>query len=241
MRLSAVVIALSLVLFTHPGAALERLSAGKYVEFFDIVTFGSEFASTKSPGFVRKWPGTTVKYKLTGIASEVEYYRAVVERHAKALYTYTGLSYTEIAANETGQDLTFVFAGRNTMKAAGRVLEDNDRVLREVARANCFFLSYHNPKGQIVRGLIGVNSELPRVKVEHCLLEEMAHSLGLPNDSRLLSPSIFNDREDQKSLTMIDKVLLRTLYDSRIKAGTARPQALRVAARVVKSLMAEAK
>jgi len=241
MKFSAALAVLSLVLFAHPGAATERLSAGKYVKYFDIVTFGSEFASTKSSRIVRKWPGTTVKYKITGISEEADYYRAVIKRHAKALHTYTGLSYTEIGAHESDQELTFVFAHRNTMKAAAQVLEDDERVLREVARANCFFLSYHNPQGQIVRGLIGVNSDLPRLKVEHCLLEEMAQSLGLPNDSPLLSPSIFNDHEDQKALSMIDKVLLRTLYDTRIKAGTSRPQALRVATRVVKSLMAEAK
>jgi len=221
--------------------AAERLAAAKYVKFFDLVTFGSEFASTKASGIVRKWPGSTVKYKMAGLADEADFYRTVIERHAEALRIYTGVTYTEIPGDAAGEDLIFVFASRNTMKDAGRLIESNERVLREVARANCYFLSYHNPKGQIVKGLIAVNSDLDRLKVEHCLLEEMAQSLGLPNDSRLISPSIFNDRENQAALTLIDKVLLRTLYDTRIKVGTSRPEALVVANNIVRSLMAKAK
>lgn len=241
MKISGFFLVVSMLLLAAPGQALERLAASSYVKYFDIVTFGSEFASTKAPRILRKWRGPTIKYKLLGIAGEADYYREVVERHAEALRTYTGVTYTEIPGDAEGEDLIFVFANRKTMKIAGRLIESNERVLREVARANCYFLSYHNPDGQIFKGLIAVNSDLDRLKVEHCLLEEMAQSLGLPNDSRLVSPSIFNDRENHMTLTMIDKVLLRTLYDTRVRTGVSRPQALLAANKVVRSLMASAK
>jgi hypothetical protein len=96
------------------------------------------------------------------------------------------------------------------------------------------------PDGRIVKGLIAINSDLPRLKIEHCLLEEMAKSMGLPNDSALVSPSIFNDREKHMSLTLIDKVLLRTLYDKRLKLGMPRRLALPIAKRIVEGLIKRA-
>ncbi len=241
MKFPALLIAAALwVGPTAPDAVAAPLSLDKYVEFFDIVAFGSEIASAHSTTIVRKWPGKVIKFKIAGLAKEAAFYRPQIAKHAKALKTFTGIQFQEIGGREPGEDLIFVFARAKTMMDAGRLLEKDERVLREVSRGNCYFLSYNMPDGRIVKGLIAVNSELPRLQIEHCLLEEMAQSMGLRNDSPLVSPSIFNDREKQMSLTLIDKVLLRTLYDKRMKAGLPRTQALQKARKIVQSLMKNA-
>ncbi len=52
-----------------------------------------------------------------------------------------------------------------------------------------------------------------------CVHEEMAQAMGLTNDSPNARPSIFNDDEEFAFLTRHDEILLRMLYDPRLKAG----------------------
>jgi len=241
MKFFVVPVLTALIGSAIPGAsAAERLPVAKYVEFFEIVAFGSEYEVGKPKPYIRKWPGKTIKYKMAGLRKQAEYYRPVIERHARVLKAFTGVTLKEIPGKAPGEDLIFVFARRGSMKDAGRLLEKNERVLQIVAQGRCFFLSY-DIKGRIVKGLIAINSEEPRLAVEHCLLEEMAQSMGLPNDSPLVSPSIFNDREQQMSLTLIDKVLLRTLYDKRMKPGLPFAKAMIAADKIIKGLMTSAK
>jgi hypothetical protein len=49
--------------------------------------------------------------------------------------------------------------------------------------------------------------------------EEIAQGLGLPNDSPAARPSIFNDDEEFALLTRHDELLLRILYDRRLRPG----------------------
>lgn len=59
-----------------------------------------------------------------------------------------------------------------------------------------------------------------------CIHEEIAQSLGLINDSPRARPSIFNDDEEFAHLTWLDELLLRMLYDRRLRAGMGEAEAL---------------
>jgi hypothetical protein len=58
-----------------------------------------------------------------------------------------------------------------------------------------------------------------------CVHEELAQGLGLSNDSPLARPSIFNDDEEFATLTSHDELLLKMLYDPRLKSGMSLPEA----------------
>jgi hypothetical protein len=79
----------------------------------------------------------------------------------------------------------------------------------------------------IGRALIIIRDEHPDLLRQSCIHEEIAQSLGLPNDSNAARPSIFNDDEEFGLLTTHDEFLLRILYDPRLTpdmdAATARP------------------
>jgi len=64
--------------------------------------------------------------------------------------------------------------------------------------------------------------------MDACLLEEMTQAMGLPNDSDLVTPSIFNQKSTRRDLSGSDVLLLQTLYDKRLPAGTPRADALRI-------------
>ncbi|MCQ8205510.1 DUF2927 domain-containing protein, partial [Vibrio parahaemolyticus] len=58
-----------------------------------------------------------------------------------------------------------------------------------------------------------------------CVHEEMAQAMGLPNDSPDARPSLFNDDLEFALLTDHDAVLLRMLYDPRLRPGMTAAQA----------------
>lgn len=82
-----------------------------------------------------------------------------------------------------------------------------------------------------------IRAEHPTRLRQSCLHEEIAQGLGLFNDSPAARPSIFNDDEEFGLLTTHDEMLLRVLYDPRLKPGMteedARPIVTRIAAEIL--------
>ena len=64
-----------------------------------------------------------------------------------------------------------------------------------------------------------IRGEHPDLLRKSCIHEELAQGLGLPNDSLAARPSIFNDDEEFGFLTTHDEMLLKILYDSRLRNG----------------------
>ncbi|MEP2640989.1 DUF2927 domain-containing protein [Roseobacter sp.] len=73
-----------------------------------------------------------------------------------------------------------------------------------------------------------IRSENPALLRRSCAHEEMAQGLGLANDSNA-RPSIFNDDDEFALLTKHDELLLKMLYDSRLKTGMTAAQAAPIA------------
>lgn len=64
-----------------------------------------------------------------------------------------------------------------------------------------------------------IRSEHPELMRRSCIHEELAQGLGLVNDSPAARPSIFNDDEEFATLTTHDEILLKMLYDKRLRPG----------------------
>lgn len=71
---------------------------------------------------------------------------------------------------------------------------------------------------------------------QSCLEEEIAQSLGLPNDSEA-APSIFNDDQRFTHLTEHDKILLRTLYDSRLRPAMQEREVMPLVEEIISELL----
>lgn len=87
--------------------------------------------------------------------------------------------------------------------------------------------------GRFDQAVAIIRAEHPDLMRTACLHEEVAQGLGLSNDSPQARPSIFNDDEEFGLLTTHDEMLLRILYDKRLRPGMtaieARPLIHRVA------------
>lgn len=69
-----------------------------------------------------------------------------------------------------------------------------------------------------------------------CIHEELAQGLGLANDSAHARPSIFNDDEEFALLTTHDEMLLKILYDPRLRSGMRRAEADPIVRRIASEL-----
>lgn len=77
----------------------------------------------------------------------------------------------------------------------------------------------------IERAFAVIRSEHPDLLHLSCLHEEIAQGLGLPNDSPSARPSIFNDDQEFATLTPMDEMMLRMLYDKRLTPGMTAAEA----------------
>ena len=83
--------------------------------------------------------------------------------------------------------------------------------------------------GTYTRAVAVIRAEHPDLLRLSCIHEELTQGLGLSNDSPAARPSIFNDDEEFALLTTHDEMLLKMLYDRRIRPGMSQSEARRVA------------
>lgn len=77
----------------------------------------------------------------------------------------------------------------------------------------------------LTHAVVVIPAEQPDLLRLACLHEELAQSLGLPNDSAFARPSIFNDNQEFALLTRQDELMLRILYDRALRPGMTKAEA----------------
>jgi hypothetical protein len=87
------------------------------------------------------------------------------------------------------------------------------------------------------RAVAVVRAEHPDLMRQACYHEEIAQGLGLANDSPSARPSIFNDDEEFALLTRLDEMMLRILYDDRLRPGMAEAEARPIVEQIAVELM----
>lgn len=80
-----------------------------------------------------------------------------------------------------------------------------------------------------------IRAENPGILRLSCIHEELAQGLGLANDSDA-RPSIFNDDDEFALLTKHDELLLKMLYDPRLKTGMTAAEAAPIARTIAREL-----
>ena len=82
-----------------------------------------------------------------------------------------------------------------------------------------------------------IRSEHPDLMRLSCYHEEIVQGLGLANDSPSARPSIFNDDEEFALLTRHDELLLKMLYDPRLRVGMSAEQARPIIRQIASELV----
>ena len=223
---------------------LPNLSNESIVGHFDIVAFGSGEHAAQGFTRVRKWE-QPIRIGLQG--DYPDYFEQFVNEHIVDL----------VAATSHPIELYYSF----NLQRAGKLAVDFDRrkvnvilyylprpeIARQIARyfdndtaaveklvtnSSCF-AKFFKKKNNIVAGIVVFPDHLRKVQSRTCVIEELTQLLGLPNDSDRVAPSIFNDKSLYIDLTDHYRLLLRVLYDARMKAGMSRAEALLLARRIL--------
>ncbi|WP_084273651.1 DUF2927 domain-containing protein [Sulfitobacter guttiformis] len=91
----------------------------------------------------------------------------------------------------------------------------------------CVVAAYASGSGPdtYTAALAVIRAENPSLLRLSCIHEELAQGMGLANDSPGARPSIFNDDDEFALLTRHDELLLKMLYDPRLRTGMTADQA----------------
>ncbi len=113
-------------------------------------------------------------------------------------------------------------------RIAPRMEPSSRAVFLNLPRAiHCLVVAFSSPDADSAyrQAIALVRSEHPDLTRRACYHEELTQGLGLANDDQNARPSIFNDDEEFAFLTTHDELLLRILYNPRLRPGMSADEA----------------
>jgi hypothetical protein len=197
----------------------------------EYVDMGGRYVQAETPALLRRWERPIRVAVMNGPSSSPEdagRNRANVAAFTSRLAHLTG---HDVAMGK-GTDVNFVVL---FMDSAERTqFADQVRAsypdfapavvaaLRD-APVNLFCITYafFDPSAPSTysSAIVLIRAEHPPLTRMSCVQEEMSQAMGLPNDSNEARPSLFNDTREFALLTEHDAILLRMLYDPRLRPG----------------------
>lgn len=224
--------------FAQAPAAIEfDPSNASLAEWFGRVALQSEDRQGIERPIV-KW---TAPIRIGVLGDRVPVFLPWVERHVALLRRLTGHDIQVITAGEA--NFIVVFAADIFAKPQGnarrgmRLLFDSDAeidayVMGRERTANCYF-RVRNVGIAIGGAMAVIPSQRDPATAWRCVVEEITQSLGLFNDSTLNTYSIFNDFTPYVDMTPPDEMMLKLLYDPRMRVGMPPADAKALARRIL--------
>ena len=209
------------------------LTDERLIRDFDLVAFHNEHSSGITR-YLRKWV-IPIRIYLDSRAGDAREQRRLTKRHVRHLAKLTGHDIS-VVEEPAGANVVAVFENEGGLS---RVFQDYFPDAPEMealmSKSVCLGRYTANGRSEIVGAVVIIppDKAASRGKLLHCIIEELTQTLGLPNDSDEVAPSIFNDRSQYRDLTGHDMILVRLLYDRRLYAGMERQEALRVARKIL--------
>ena len=235
----------------HPADA--PITAERLVRNFNLVAFGSEFdiengryvtRARKSGDVLRRWT-KPLHYRLLGRVTVRD--EGDVAEFAERLSQATGLS-IQPAGDDATANLEIRFLGPDERRRLGDRLEDGPlaelfgiwaRTPQWPCAGEFYYQRPPNAEAnEITYATIYIRDEVRGLYRKSCIEEEMSQVLGLGRDDASVRPSIFNDDEEFALLTRHDTMLLRILYDHRLRPGMSPVEALPTVRRIATELAA---
>jgi hypothetical protein len=205
-----------------------------YDEYVDL---GGRFVQSEAPALLRRWDKPVRVAVMTGASTPLEDAardRANVAAFSQRLAHLTGL---DIALGQ-GPAVNFLVLFMNSAEReafAAQVRASYPDFAPAVMSALhdtpvdtfCTAYAFSEPDRPSVYSavIVLIRAEHPPFTRLSCVHEEMAQAMGLPNDSPDARPSLFNDDLEFALLTDHDAILLRMLYDPRLRPGMTSAEA----------------
>lgn len=203
---------------------------GKYseesVDYFLEIGFCPEFGSCPIPS-VRKW-NSDIRIQLIGNYTQAD--EQELDSIISELSELTGLSIKRVTNNA---NISIYFARQSLFK---KYIPQYD----ESNPQDGLFAVQSDNNNVYHRAVICIQDNLDDLRKRHLLREELTQSLGLTSDSESYTNSVFQQNPSYKptQYSVIDKEVIKLLYDKKIKPGMNKEEvksALRTSAQQVAS------
>ncbi len=218
--------------FTAESLTRDFLRIALFQEYAETST---RLIARENSSFLHRWT-TPVRYEITYGASVPMDQRSkdsrTIKQYGARLSRLTQLGFSE---NSTNTNMHIFVVNEDERKALGPTLRSivpgiSQATVNAAINMNrdtyCLaFAASPGNSGSIAKAIIIIRGEHPDLMRRSCVHEEIAQALGLPNDSPDARPSIFNDDSEFALLTTHDELLLRILYDPRLRPGMKQAEA----------------
>lgn len=223
---------LSLLLLGGGG----ELPDERIIRNFDTVVFRSEYREGTSER-LRKWVAP-IRLFIDNRAGDGALHKRLVEAHVDHLVEITGYDMRVVESRNSANIVAVFERTAKLGEVLAEFFHDPDRMAGIFATSLCMGRYTTNSKFEIVKAVVIIPPDraASRGKLPACVVEEITQVLGLPNDSAEVYPSIFNDKSVDEALTGHDVLLLRLLFDPRLRPGMARAEVLARARRILPEL-----
>ena len=226
----------------------ERQLAENFVRialFEEYDSSGDRIVARQTASRLHRWDESIrmeVEFGATVDPAQASLDRRAITTYAARLGSLTGVDVTQV---ESGGNFNVFVVNEEERRALGPRLQQlipgisasAIRTVTGLPRSSYCLVFAFDPQsdGTYERAVAVVRAEHPNLLRLSCFHEELAQAMGLANDSPAARPSIFNDDEEFALLTGHDEMLLRMLYDPRLKPGMTAD----VAAPIVTQIAAE--
>ncbi|MCX7564775.1 DUF2927 domain-containing protein [Sulfitobacter sp. F26169L] len=218
---------------------------------FEKIAFFNEydgnFSGPGGPSPLRRW-ATPVRMDLIfgdGVPpsqrkSDTEHVRSYAERLGRVSGHSVSMSkkanFIVVIAGEDDRTAALAAAAARLPGVSAASLAPLDNLTRDTY---CVVAAYASGSGAntYTTALAVIRAENPSLLRLSCIHEELAQGMGLANDSPTARPSIFNDDDEFSLLTRHDELLLKMLYDPRLRAGMTAEQARPIVQKIAAELI----
>ncbi|QBF31116.1 DUF2927 domain-containing protein [Thalassococcus sp. S3] len=245
------------LLRTDGGGPDTPFDAEDLVRNFEAIAFFDEYARGTGisqrgggAGLLRRWSGPVrigMEFGASIMDDQEQKDRGSLNSYAGRLARATqhpisvggnGANFHVLFMSEDDRDELRMLLRRLVPNASQQTLNIFTNLPRSIHCLVVAFSEGDNPQ-DYTKAVALVRAEHPDLVRLSCIHEEVAQGLGLANDSPQARPSIFNDDDEFALLTNHDELLLRMLYDPRLKQGMSAEQARPIARIVARELMGQ--
>ena len=214
-------VALGLALVLLTGCQDPERTHARLVRFAEEITFGGPYdSSIKRKRQVTKW-SETIRVAIRG--DRAAEYRAEVEHLLQRVSELTGVTVLVIPDDAKGFpnfEIRFIpkegFAVREDFVSCYASIDESDGVISHVA--------------------IGISS-VAEDAIEGCIAHESLHGMGLRYHSGIVR-SALSPAHDVEGISWGDELVLRALYDARLRSGMQRAEARQAYSEVIAERLA---
>ena len=202
--------------------------------FHRIAFFNYPGDTEHIPKPLTRWQGP-IEWSVYGTEEDTRTVEAFMGRLARL----TRLEVRQVPQRDA--NFLIVIMTEAEQEEARRALDDTETrdFLSEFLGAvfDCGLVARWSPRDPVIdSALVYLHGDLRGLYRELCFHEEIAQSLGLFNDDPTVRPSIFNDDDEFALLTTHDELLLRILYDPRLRPGMTAREAMPIVRRIIREV-----